>query len=528
MRKTINNQTKPIETLCLCRVSSDKQAKKETILSQKQACLDYARNNGFVIDKFFYEEGVSGWKDERPGLNSMMEYITEKQKSKRIRVLFFDMSRLSRNLEVFSHFERIVMKYDIELLTVMGGKTSNTATGRFMRGFDVLRAQMFSDELSENTIAKMRSQMQMGYYPLNPPLGLKRHKDEHKKVILVRDEPRANIIAQMFEKYASGEITTKHALADFLNSFKVWNGKHLSDTQINDMLHNDVYTGVFAYDRWEIARQEWKMDKLIPMSLFNRVQERLNKDDKQPYKSNIADDFPLRHEIVCEFCGQPLTGYYAKSGTKAQKHPYYRCFNKACSGHTHSIRKKCVEDALVAKLATLNVSDAFLDLCCAMIAKVGDLQERQEQKAKNEIINKLNKINEQIQALSGLVARAAANNDNDMVEIYEAQIKENNVIKQELTARLSDNTTTTLKEKFRTAIERGREFFKRPDLLWTQGTLAQKQRLVRLIFNQKPAYHTETGFRTASTPQIFNENTAQTDGESDLAAPLGFEPGFSP
>ena len=527
MRKTINN-IKPIETLCLCRVSSDKQAKKETMISQKQACLNYAKNNGFIIDRFFYEEGVSGWKDNRPGLESMTEYIINEQKQKRFRVLFYDMSRMARNNLTYANFESIVIKYDIEWQTVTGGKSENTAAGRFMRSLDILNAQRFSDELSEKTKGAMRALMTLGYYPLNPPLGLKRQKDEHKKVILVRDEPRASLIAQMFEKYASGEITTKHALANFLNSFDVWNGKHLSDTQINDMLHNDVYTGVFAYDWWEIPRQEWKMDKLIPADLFNRVQERLNKDDKQPYKSNIAEDFPLRHEIVCELCGQPLTGYYAKSGTKAQKHPYYRCFNKACSGHTHSIRKKSVEDALVAKLATLNVSDAFLDLCCAMIAKVGDLQAKQEQQAKNEIINKLNKTNEQIQALSGLVARAMANNDNDMVEIYETQIKEHNVAKQELSARLSDTSATTLKEKFRTAIERGREFFKRPDLLWTQGTLAQKQRLVRLIFNKKPTYYIETGFRTASTPQIFNENTAQMDGESNLAAPLGFEPGFSP
>lgn len=519
MRKTINNNDKPIETLCLCRVSSDKQAKKETIVSQKQSCLDYAKHNGFIIDKFFYEEAVSGWKNDRPGLEEMTDYIEHNHKLKRFRVLFYDMSRMSRNNLIYAKFEAVVMKYDIEWQTVVGGKSDNSAAGRFMRSLDILTAQRFSDELSEKTKAAMRSLMTLGYYTLNAPLGLKRARDEHNKIILVRDEPRANIIAQMFEKYASGEITTKHALADFLNSFDVWNGKHLSDTQINDMLHNDVYTGVFAYDRWEIPRQEWKMDKLIPADLFNRVQERLNKDDKQPYKSNIAEDFPLRHEIVCELCGQPLTGYYAKSGTKAQKHPYYRCFNKACSGHTHSIRKKSVEDALVAKLATLNVSDAFLDLCCAMIAKVGDLQAKQEQQAKNEIINKLNKTNEQIQALSGLVARAMANNDNDMVEIYESQIKEHNVVKQELSARLSDTSATTLKEKFRTAIERGREFFKRPDLLWTQGTLAQKQRLVRLIFNKKPTYYIETGFRTASTPQIFNKNTAQTDGESNLAGP---------
>ncbi|MBR4625850.1 MAG: recombinase family protein, partial [Alphaproteobacteria bacterium] len=309
MRKKINNNIKPIETLCLCRVSSDKQAKKETIVSQKQLCLNYAQQNGFIIDTFFYEEAVSGWKGKRPGLLEMCDYMTANLKNKRFRVLFYDISRVARNMLTFSRFEALVIQYGVEWRTVVNGTYKNTAIDRFMWRLDAINAQRFSEELSEKTRNAMRSLMTLGYYPLNPPLGLKRQKDEHNKVILVRDEPKASIIAQMFEKYASGEITTKHALANFLNSFDVWNWKHLSDTQINDMLHNDVYTGVFAYDWWEIPRQEWKMDKLIPADLFNRVQERLNKDDKQPYKSNIAEDFPLRHEIVCELCGQPLTGY---------------------------------------------------------------------------------------------------------------------------------------------------------------------------------------------------------------------------
>ena len=69
------NHNKLVETLCLCRVSSDKQAKKETITSQKQACLNYAKHNGFIIDKFFDEDGVSARKYNRPGLDAMVEYI---------------------------------------------------------------------------------------------------------------------------------------------------------------------------------------------------------------------------------------------------------------------------------------------------------------------------------------------------------------------------------------------------------------------------------------------------------------------
>lgn len=528
MKKYISNTDKPVETLCLCRVSSDKQAKKETILSQKQACLDYAKNNGFVIDKFFYEEGVSGWKDDRPGLESMMEHIIKEQKNKRFCVLFYDMSRLSRNLGVFSRFENLVIKYNIELLTVTGGKTTNNATGRFMRGFDVLRAQMFSDELSENTITKMRSQMQMGYYPLNAPIGLKRTRDEHKKIILVPDEPKASLIKQAFEKYASGELATKHAVANFLNSFDVWGGKKITDTQANDILHNAVYTGFFAYDRWDIPLQEWKVAHLIPQELFLAVQERLEKTGHQPYKSNIDDEFPLRHEIVCEHCGHPLTGYFAKSGTKGHLHPYYRCHNKECPCRSHSIQRQHIEDAFVAKLSSLRVSDSFLDLCCAMVERVEQNREKEQQAKVKDFANKTQSIDEQIKSLIGFIAQAATNNDSELKTIYETQIKELNKQKQELQNRINDISKTSTKEKFLTAIKRGRDFFKRPEKLWFCGTTSQKRRLVRLIFTTKPAFNRESGFLTASTPQIFNENTAQTDGDSNLAAPLGFEPGFSP
>ena len=117
------NNNKPVETLCLCRVSSDKQAKKETITSQKQACLNYAKHNGFIIDKFFDEDGVSARKYNRPGLDAMVEYIEREHCRKHIRILCYDMSRLSRNVGLYyDRIENIIMKYDLELQTVVGGK----------------------------------------------------------------------------------------------------------------------------------------------------------------------------------------------------------------------------------------------------------------------------------------------------------------------------------------------------------------------------------------------------------------------
>ena len=524
----LNEKNKPIETLCLCRVSSDKQAKKETIVSQKQLCLNYAKQNNFTIDTFFYEEAVSGWKGKRTGLEEMTDYIERNHKTKRFRVLFYDISRVARNILIYALFEAMVKKYGVEWQTVVNGKYKDKASDNFMWRLDAINAQRFSEELSEKTKACMRAMMTMGFYPLNPPLGLKRQKDEHKRVVLVADEPRAALIVQAFIKYDSGELATKHAVADFLNSFDVWNGRKISDTTANDILHNPVYTGFFAYEPWDIPAQEWNIVKIITLELFNRVQTRLNKVDKEPYKSTIDEEFPLRHEIVCEHCGHPLTAYYAKSGTKGHLHPYYKCFNKECARWGKSIRKQAVEDAFLEKLGMLNASEQFLGLCCAMIRKVTAIHEKELATIRNKANAQIAELDKQISSLSMLVANANIKGDTDMATIYETQIRDLNAKKQALRKQLVDNTGTETKNKFLTAIERGREFFKSPKKLWVEGTLSQKRRLVRLIFPTKPAYCAETGFLTASTAQIFNENTAFLGGESDLAAPLGFEPGFSP
>lgn len=518
---------KPVETLCLCRVSSDKQAKNENITSQKQACILYAKHNGFVIDRFFYEDGVSGRAEDRPGLQQIKEYIEREHKNKRIRVMFYDMSRLARNMGVYTDFEKVITKYDIELLTVVGGKSENNAMGRFTRGLDVLRAQLFSDELSEKTVDKMKALSTLGYYQFNPPLGLKRVENEEKRTILVRDEPRASVIYDAFVSYAAGRFATKHEVTVFLQNSGAFNGVKLNDTKVDAMLKNEVYTGIFAYDKWESPRQEWKMDKLIPVDLFQAVQARMQQNGRTPKRSNNAADFPLAGLVCCEHCGHPMTGYYAK-GYKGKPHPYYRCYNKQCAYNKKSIPRGLIENALQECLDCADADDGILDLFVEVLNRVCRAKEQditaQIQKARSDI----EKLNTRIASLGGLLADAATTGDNALVELYRGQLLNMNQQKNELESRLEAMPPLSTSEKFRTAIERGRAFFKNPGILWKNGSVPQKKRLVRMLFTEKPRWTAENGFRTARMPRIFNKNTAQTDGESYLAAPTRFELVFSP
>ncbi len=512
-------KSKPIETLCLCRVSSDKQAKNENITSQKQSCLLYAKHNGFVIDKFFYEDGVSGRGEDRPGLSQIKEYIEREHKSKRIRVMFYDMSRLARNMGVYTDFEKIIIKHDIELLTVVGGKSENNALGRFARGFDVLRAQLFSDELSEKTVDKMKALSTLGYYQFNPPLGLKRVENEEKRTILVRDEPRASVIYEAFVGYAAGRFATKHEVTLFLQNSGAFNGIKLNDTKVAAMLKNEVYTGVFAYEPWDIPRQEWKMEQLIPVDLFQAVQSRLQRNGRAPRRTNNADAFPLAGLVCCPQCGHPMTGYFAR-GHKGKLHPYYRCYNKACSFNKKSIQRTMVENALQERLNAIQTDDRVLDLFSDVLNRVCREKElditEQIQKARADI----ERFNTRIASLGGLLADAGATGNGALVELYQGQILAMTQQKKELESRVGVYKPLSATETFRTAMRRGREFFKNPGILWKIGTLHQKKRLVRMLFLEKPKWDAENGFRTARMPRIFNEKSAQTDGLSDLAVQI--------
>ena len=518
------------ETLCLCRVSSDKQEKNGNIISQKQSCISFAKQHGFEIDEFFDEDGISGWKRgvKRLGLDAIQERIEDNytKKNKRTRVIAFNLERYSRNSIKFIPFYDTVERCHAELMCVTQPLDTRTAKGKRDIIVGVAEAEYDSGKKSEETVMRMRERLLEGYYQFNPPPGLKRMRNEQKQIILVRDEPRADLIVQAFEKFASGELVTKKSVAEFLRSFPVWGKKKISETQVKVMLENEVYTGIFAYEPWDIAPQEWKMDKLIPADLFLRVQKRLKLGKNVRERSDKSEDFPLRHEICCESCGRPLTGYYSKGHNGL--HPYYRCFNKECEFRNKSIRRAVVEDAFEKRICHVGASDEVLNLFAEVINRVGKAKDASTDIKRQKIRNSIKDIEDSIKTFGKLLTEAIRDNDVDMVPIYKEQLKYAYQRKNEEEAALAEMPAILATEKFQTAFNMGRDFFKNPSILWKNGNIRQKRKLIHLIFPTKPKYCRQNGFQTASTRQIFNKNTALASGESSLAVPTGVEPVFSP
>jgi hypothetical protein len=67
----------------------------------------------------------------------------------------------------------------------------------------------------------------------------------------------------------------------------------------------------------------------------------------------------------------------------------------------------------------------------------------------------------------------------------------------------------------------------RPDRLWVESTLEQRQRLQKTMFPDGIEFDGKR-FGTAQTPLFFKLLEADSEEESRLASPTGFEPVLSP
>ena len=138
-----------------------------------------------------------------------------------------------------------------------------------------------------------------------------------------------------------------------------------------------------------------------------------------------------------------------KPRSKSGKHHfYYRCHNKECPFHSHSIQRQCVENAFVAKLSSLNVSDDFLNLCCAMVERVEKNREKEQESKKQDILNKIRATTENIKSMSLLVAQATQNHDDDLKSIYESQIKDLNNQNRHFKSKLKSQAKQTPSKNF--------------------------------------------------------------------------------
>ena len=111
---------------------------------------------------------------------------------------------------------------------------------------------------------------------------------------------------------------------------------------------------------------------IIPLELFEDVQEKIAKNKKAPARRKAEDDYLLTTKLFCGYCGALMFGESGTSRT-GEVHRYYKCAtakkHKGCKKKT--VRKQWLEDLVTMQLVK---DDAAME---SIIAKVMELQNKE-------------------------------------------------------------------------------------------------------------------------------------------------------
>jgi hypothetical protein len=169
------------------------------------------------------------------------------------------------------------------------------------------------------------------------------------------DPATASFVQEAFRLYDDGK--TVKQIVETLNSKKVktFYGKGMNINNVTILLKSRKYIGEYHYRDVVIPNG---VPAIVDEALFNRVQERLEKNKKAPARFKAVDEnYLLTTKIFCGLCGKYMIG---ESGTSRNgtRHQYYKC---ATAKSRKDCKKKTVQKAWIENLVIDEIAEMLLD-----------------------------------------------------------------------------------------------------------------------------------------------------------------------
>ena len=493
-----------IKWLIYCRVSSKKQVKEWNWLSsQEKRCRDYATDTLWIqIDKVFNDEWVSGWLFERKSIQELFKYIDKNKKNNYI-VIFEDLNRLSRDIQVHSLLKSEFKKRWVEL-ACPNFKFEESPEWDFKENISVIVSQYEKDKNKQRVLQRMRSRLEQWFWCFRLPIWYKFIEADEWWRIVVKDSETANIIKNWLEKYADWILQTLPELQKFY--FKKWlkirwinsNWKVTSTSNVHWIATNILYTGNLESKKWDIPVTKAKHEALISMKTYDRVQKRLiwiskieRTIDFSINRKDISDNFPLRWHLYCEDSWYMLSAWWTKWNTT--KVPYYT-FPRNSPLKWKSINRnklhKELEKLLVNLTPKKDTIKCFENIFIDLLKDRKNIFIENEQKIKNQIQEFDKKIDNYIDRIWNSTSQKLIENYESKIEELE---KEKQIISEKMTENFSHlkNVWTWLKTKLKKVSN--------ALVVWNNQDVKNKKELLKMIF---PAWIPINKKRVVWTPNL--------------------------
>ena len=371
------------------RYSSDSQ-REESIEGQIRECTAYAKKNGITIVKHYIDRAISAKTDNRPEFQQM---IKDSDKKLFDIVLVWKLDRFARNRYDSARYKTQLKKNGVKLMSateIISEGPEGIILESVLEGY----AEYYSADLAEKVVRGQTENILKGR--CNGGRGTFGYTLDSERKFHI-DPLASPFVLESFTKYRDG-LTMKE-IRDWLNENGIKNpvGGEFTYNSVEHMLKNRRYIGELKFRDVVVPDA---IPPIVPLELFDDVQEKIAKNKKAPARRKAEDDYLLTTKLHCGCCGALMFGESGTSRT-GEVHRYYKCATakkkKGCKKKT--VRKQWLEDLVVNQTMQLVKDDAAME---SIIAKVMELQnkentniplyEKQLRDAESGIQNMLNAI----------------------------------------------------------------------------------------------------------------------------------------
>jgi len=367
------------------RVSTDEQAKSGYSLTHQKCVLEtYCKHHNLNV-LGHYQDDYSAKDFERPEFNKLLNYCRLNKKIIDL-LLFTRWDRFSRNTTDSYNMLRTFDDLGITINSVEQPLDLTQPDSKLMLAVYLSSSEIENDKNSIRTKEGMRRAMREGYWVGHPPRGYSRLKTENNKPTLIKNE-EAPIIKKIFIEFSSGLYSAESLRKKYYNQIKIKKQSFLN------LLRGYVYAGKIRIKEWRKEDEEIIEaihDPIISEDVFNKVQLLLNKNKKiKIIKEN--PEFILRRHLICNQCGNKLTGSFSTSRSK-KKYPYYHC-QKNCK---ERFSTKLAESSFQAFLKQYEIKNEVSELFIKMMDVAIEEKERGDDSVLEKTKKSINRYNERL------------------------------------------------------------------------------------------------------------------------------------
>ena len=500
------------------RVSTEDQKENGFSLQDQERRLKaHCEKNGKKIIAH-YQDNYSGKNFNRPEFQKMLAALRDKN-LKASQFLCVRMDRFSRDLINTLDMIQTLKTLKVDVSFLENDFDLSIPENKIPYVLNMVLPQVENERRGLNTKNGLRQAKREGKWVARAPKGYS--NDKINKAIVVNKDA-------IYIKRAFQEVSLKTKSIDQIRKGLNKEGFNCSKQQFYNLLKNPFYIGYIKVDAWKNEEEELIKglhDPIIEVDIFNQVQEIFQKGkrrDIRPSKYNTK--YPLRGHLICNKCGNKLTG--SSSRGRKKYYNYYHCQNGCKERHQASLVNSKFNDFL----SSFNISEEVITLYKEIIRDIF-----KEQKGTKE--SKILKLKKEITSL-----------ENNLKNLDEKLLS--NDIEADDYNRMGKNTKDKIEKSNREIVELkqtdspldqhfqfGLSMMKDINYYYNNADIPTKQKIVGSIFPEKLIFDGKS-YRTKkvnSFISLISSKSANWEGNktkqatkngslSNMAPPLGLEP----